>query len=115
MEAKAEMEKLEQGLKLATKITLLEKEVVEFLETAGMNPAVLMVLAGVSSLGSAVKNAMAKEIKSTLGSDKELLQRLREDKDMPKEAMNCVDDLLKEDNKTGEPAADVDFVPIGEK
>lgn len=96
MDANAEMKKMEQGLKLATKIALLEKETVEFLKTAGINPSVLVVLAGVSSLGSAVKDAMAEHIKDKLGSDKELLQMLREDKDMPEEAKNCMNDLLKE-------------------
>lgn len=107
-----EMDVLEQGIDLAMEISKLDERTMNYLRTNGKTACVAIVLTAIQKFHNNVGKYVHEEVKQCLREDPELVQRIREEKVIPEDKFN---EMVEEANKTGEPASDVDFQPIGEK
>lgn len=108
-----DFQKIEQAMSLAVKIERIAEEVEKLLPELDPLSSTL-VMTACNKILNVTKKALLSSSRKMLEEDPELLDRLRNDKDVNKDAL---DEFLKDLQGTAaaDTAADVDFKPIDEK
>lgn len=107
-------EQLEKGLKLSTEIQNLATKAVEFVKEEGGNLPSLLVLMAAGDMAKRIKDLMMESIRKDVKEKPELLDELRKEHGNEENFGQFVKELEKPE-AAADIAADVDFVPIGEK
>lgn len=108
-----DFKKMEQAMSLAVKIGRIAEELEELLPELDPLSSTL-VMTACNKLMNVTKKALLSTSRKMLEKNPKLLDELRNDKDINKDAFDC---FLKEMQSTAaaDTAADVDFMPIGEE
>ena len=108
-----DFQKIEQAMNLAVRIERIAEEVEKLLPELDPMSSTLVMIA-CNKILNVTKKALLSSSKKILEEDPELLDKLRNNKDINKDAL---DNFIKELQGTAatDTAADVDFKPIGEE
>ena len=107
-------EQLEKGLKLSTEIHNLATKAVEFVKEEGGNMTSLLVLMAAGEMSKELYDLMMESVRKDIKEKPELLDKLRKEHGSEENFGKFVKELEKPE-AAADPAADVDFKPIGEE
>ena len=106
------MERIEQGMKLAMEIQMVEKKAVDFLRGSDGDASTLFILTAVQSFGKAVHDETMRFARRNIKENPELIDRLREEHGGEEQLENFINELNKPEAEGNPSADDVDFKPI---
>lgn len=106
-------ELLKKGLELSTEINNLKTKAVAFVKEEGGNMPSLLVLMAAGEMSKELYDLMMESVRKDIKEKPELLDKLRKKHDNEEKFGEFVKELEKPE-AAADPAADVDFKPIGE-